>query len=514
MSQKIKTLKRISSKVLKKNADKPVFSPGSIKGRDVKALKLPPVGKIYRYILTSVQNNTLIHDVVWSSLQALAKHYDAKIFIGTYSYNQNAYGRLAVKQGKQTSDYGNRELWFDDKISGENPDGMPYLQDERIQLADGLVWCGEMNILPTDVNPLRGLESYSHRQSAIFPHAKMAMRSVATMQGKGTKLNFTTGTITRRNYIQKRAGLVAEFHHVYGAVLVEVNSNGNWWVRQLNASNDGTIYDLDIKVSGNKITTGNSVEAITWGDLHATKVDEKILKVSLDMLDTLKPKFQFLHDVLEGASINRHQVKSKCPHYAFHRWIRGLHRVDEELLRSAAVINKFVRPWSKVIAPDANHDGWWLKSWLAKYDYRLDPANSELFLDLQRFFYEKIRSGLMPKDVNIMQEALGKFGVKDVKFLLPDESFIISNIECGMHGHLGPNGAKGSPANLSKMGHKANIGHTHVAGIYDGVYVAGTMAELKWDYTYGPSSWSHSHIVTYPNGKRTIITIYAGDWRA
>jgi hypothetical protein len=79
-----------------------------------------------------------------------------------------------------------------------------------------------MNILPTANDPLEGLETYSQRKSAIFPHAKMAMRSVATMKHEGTKLNFTTGTVTQMNYIQKKAGLVGEHHHVYGAVLVEV----------------------------------------------------------------------------------------------------------------------------------------------------------------------------------------------------------------------------------------------------------------------------------------------------
>jgi hypothetical protein len=37
---------------------------------------------------------------------------------------------------------------------------------------------------------------------------------------------------------------------------------------------------------------------------------------------------------------------------------------------------------------------------------------------------------------------------------------------------------------------------------------------LRWDYTKGPSNWTHSHIVTYTNGKRTIVTIYNGKWRA
>jgi hypothetical protein len=34
-------------------------------------------------------------------------------------------------------------------------------------------------------------------------------------------------------------------------------------------------------------------------------------------------------------------------------------------------------------------------------------------------------------------------------------------------------------------------------------------------YNKGPSSWSHSHVITYPNGKRSIITLQKnGNWRA
>jgi hypothetical protein len=236
------------------------------------------------------------------------------------------------------------------------------------------------------------------------------------------------------------------------------------------------------------------------------------------MLDTLRPKYQFMHDVLEGTSINRHVIKmgpKNAPHYAFYRWIRGLHRVDEEFRRTVKIIKQYLRPWCKAVSPDANHDAWWLHSWLNRFDYRVDPANSELFLELQKFMYSEIRSGKMPRDVNIIQHAFEKFGLHGVKFLLDDNSFkICGSIECGMHGHLGPNGMRGTPERLSKMGRRANTAHTHSAGIFDGLYVAGTSSKLKWDYNHGPSSWTHSHIVTYPNGKRTIVTVYDGKWRA
>jgi hypothetical protein len=103
-----------------------------------------------------------------------------------------------------------------------------------------------------------------------------------------------------------------------------------------------------------------------------------------------------------------------------------------------------------------------------------------------------------------------------VKFLLPDESFMVKEVECGMHGHLGPNGNMGAPMNLSKIGVKATTGHTHVAGIYHGLFVAGTSSKLTkdWGYTTGPSAWTHSHVVLYPNGQRTIITVKDGKWHA
>lgn len=486
---------------------------GKVAERPERKCSLPAKGLVKSYICTSAQNNTPVNAPFWEALNVLADYYDAEILVGTFTYNQNAYGQMAVKRGtkKETE----TKLWYDPCLA-------EHMSDERLELANGLMWCGEMNILPTAVDPLSGLETYTHRRSAIFPHAKLAMRSIATMQGEGTKLNFTTGAVTIRNYIQKKEGIKAEHHHRYAALVVEVNHDGNWWVRQIGWGTKSTILqDLDVAVVDGEIVKKQQVEAITWGDLHATHVDDSVLEASMNMLDTLKPRYQFLHDVLEGTSINRHVIaKGPDPHYGFHRWLRGLHRVDAELEKTVEVMQKYDRPWSSIIVPDSNHDGWWLKSWLAKYDYRYDPANAELFLDMQKWFYEQIRKvtaeGNSHKDVNLTSYALKKFGAAGVKFLLADDSFTICDrkIECGMHGHLGPDGARGTPTTLNKIGRRANTGHTHSAGIYNGLYVAGTSSKLKWSYTYGPSSWSHSHIVTYPNGQRSIVTMYKGRWRA
>jgi len=519
----------VRRRITKAGKGKKPIASGTVEGIKTLKEKLPAPGEVKRYILTSAQNNTHVHQSAWTNLLALAGYYGAKVIVGTYTYNQNAYGPKSIKRGTELtrdSKTFEKELWYDPVIES-------YIEDRRIELAKGLVWCGEYNALPTNVNPLAGLESYTSRKSAIFPHAKLAMRSIPTMQGEGVKLNYTTGTITKRNYIQKREGVIAEFHHVYGGLLVEVNSDGYWWVRQLNQDDDtNTMQDLKVRVkNGEVVTTDARVEAVTHGDLHGTFADPQIVETSLDMVDILLPKYQFLHDVLEGAAINRHQRKYATTHEKFHTWLRGYHRLDNELVDTAKLLEQYDRPFAQTVIIDSNHDDVWIKLWLREYDYRKDPSNTEIFLKLQSYLYNQIRNGVtdeesrartanpkMVRDISMIQYALREIGnyKAKAKFLLADESFLTCNkkIENGMHGHLGPAGKFGSPTGLSKMGRKANTAHTHSTGIWNGLYVAGTSSKLRWDYTKGPSNWTHSHIVTYPNGKRTIITIYNGQWKA
>src|SRR5262249_10829390 len=159
-----------------------------------------------------------------------------EFILGSFSYAIDAYGAKAVKRGtfdKKVANGSLGKLWY-------APELVPYIKDEAIQLAPGLIWCGEMNILPTVVHPLTGLDDYNGRNSNIIPHVKHAMESIASLADEATKFNYSTGTITLRNYIQKRAGIVAERKHTYGALIVEVDHEGNWYVRQLTVDDKGT----------------------------------------------------------------------------------------------------------------------------------------------------------------------------------------------------------------------------------------------------------------------------------
>lgn len=487
--------------------NKPIVG-GQIHAPEHDTMPTPEKDTVHRYILTSAQNNTRVHSQFWNNLLAFAKHLDARIMVGTFTYNHNAYSQLSVKSGTHTVQ---DTMWYDSAIQ-------PYIVDRRVQLAHGLVWCGEMNILPTAVHPISGLESYTGRASSIFPHAKISLESIASGKFEGTKFCYTTGTVTQRNYISKKSGLKAEWHHSYGATLVEINSSGSWWVRQLNADDDGTFYDLDTMVHNETVTHGHNVMAINWGDVHVAALEDEMAPIAWGtggMLDQLHPQYQFMHDILDFRARNHHE--SKDAHQMFARHVSGQNNVEREINDVAAFLHQAEREWCQTVIVDSNHDNAFTR-WLRDTDYRTDPENALYYLESQLEYYRAIER--RDSNFHLLEWALRRAqGPKKVKFLREDESFIIcpdkhGGIECGMHGHLGPNGSRGNPKRFAKMGRKCNTGHTHTAQIVSNVYVAGVTAALDMGYNVGPSSWSHSHIVTYENGKRSIVTMWCGKWRA
>jgi hypothetical protein len=137
------------------------------------------------------------------------------------------------------------------------------------------------------------------------------------------------------------------------------------------------------------------------------------------------------------------------------------------------------------------------------------------FLECQAYIYGSIKDGV--EDYSIFEQVLRDRGApKSTHFLRESDSFLIcpnagGGIECALHGHKGANGAKANIQQFAKMGPKANVAHTHSAAIFEGIYQAGTCSKLDLGYNRGGlSSWNLSHIVTYPSGKRVILTMQRG----
>jgi hypothetical protein len=101
-----------------------------------------------------------------------------------------------------------------------------------------------------------------------------------------------------------------------------------------------------------------------------------------------------------------------------------------------------------------------------------------------------------------------------VRVLDEDESFRLGGVELGMHGDRGPNGSRGSIRNLRRIGVKSIIGHSHSPGIDEGCYQVGTSTRLRLEYNHGASSWLNCHCILHADGKRQLVVIVDGYWRA
>ncbi len=473
---------------------------------------LPTKGKVFTYLLTSAQNNTNVNLQVWNNLLAIAKAKNARIMVASFTYNKSqALAKHAKRKTAKESDNAKTEWWA--------PEVMPYLEDRSIGLAPHLVWCGELQILPTAARPLSGMESYTGRHSAIIPHTKFAVSTVPSPKSSGTKFNYTTGTVTQRNYIQKKAGQKAEFHHGYGALIVEVDSEGTWFVRQLNANNDGVIYDLDMKADASKITFGHRPKAIVWGDIHEHHLDDWMDGLCWGpkgILDTLNPEIQVLHDVLDFRSQNHHDRDDSWKVFAKH--CEGGLNIEDEIYSVMKWLLRVSRDTPACVTR-SNHDEAFDR-WLKEADFRADPLNAGLFLATNLAAYVHIanqkNTPFNPIEWVMREKLQGdrQGRMDNVRFLHMDEELLVGGIELGMHGHVGANGGRGSQAAFSKIGRKSITGHLHSPWQHEGAMGVGVTGSLDQGYNKGMSSWSHTNALVYPNGKRTLFTVYDKKWRA
>lgn len=538
--------------------NKPVMG-GYIKPSAINKMPLPPEGFVYRYLLTSAQNNTKVFKAFFENLVEYSRYLTnpthgtvSRLLISRFTYNKGAYENgqnhpSKTGRGPNESDHG--DLWYDPAIE-------PYVCDDpdrhgssRYQLAPDLQWCAESNILPTTENPLSGLDAYAGTSSAIFPHAKVAMRSVPRMPDDLPRFIYTTGCVTQMNYIQRKAGQKAEFHHIYGAILVEVSHKGDWWARQINAGSDGSFYDCPggkvLRVTNGQVLSlegsKNHCEAINWGDAHASEMDREVGVVNwgtVDLddelvipgaIDSLLPKYQIMNDLFSMRSQSHHERNKFSARYE--KYVKKQDIVLDELDVTARFLRLSRRSWCKTAVVCSNHDRHGDR-WLDEADFKADLPNAEWFLCAQLArvlnikygdgecsdpLIEKLRQVLKTKKKGgwaffewSMQHRLN---LPDIKFIELDKSFKIGprghQVECGLHGDLGPNGSKGSNRSLTKLGRRNNKGHDHSAAIHEGTYSAG-VCQLDMSYAKGPTTWSVSHIVTWLNGKRAILTQRAG----
>lgn len=482
---------------------------GSHKGLRARKVPLPKKGFVNRFILTCLQNNTKVNKQVWETLNHLSDYYEAPIMVSTFTYAPTGSSKRGANDA---GNFGNnpKDRWYDIDES--------FFSDAFVELAPGLVWCGHSNRLPTAANPLTGTDSINGRASGIWPHTTIQMRPVPTMHGDATKFNWTTGTIGLKNYLQTFSGQRGEFHHAYGGLLVEVCSDGAWFVRQLNADSEGVIYDLEVMADPEGVWVNESgIEALVCGDIHRAKLDQRASDCTFAagrMVDSLKPKLTVYHDLLDMES--RRHWSRKDPHERFRVYAHKRDSVLEEVREAGQYLLDTARPWMKQLVIRSNHDAD-LDRWLRETDWRDDVANAEFYLELNTAMLKSIRLG---SPINVFEWAVKRLHPDTTAMFNPkDKSYVVckkygGGVELGLHGDEGPNGAAGTPGNLGKIGRKIVIGDKHAPGIWDGCYVAGVLGSLEQGYNSGPSGWAPANVPIYPNGKRQVLLMWDGAYSA
>lgn len=462
-------------------------------------------------LMTAAQDDTDLCPGALENLKAYAASRGGEIFIGGFTYNKKLF-----------SDHETWNAHFHHSVT-------PFLQLDIVPLAPKLLWHGDFNCLPTATNPLSGWETNSRDSWAVFPHAKIALQCVPVMPGRPGKQLMTTGVVTKPNYIDKNAGQKAKFHHTAGATIAEIQPDGVFFLRQIHMGSDGSFQDLDVYVKDGKVSRAPPVEAVNWGDIHIEEMDAETAQTAWGydcagraisstntMLDNLRPRHQFFHDTFSfyaRSPFTRHDA-----HERHMRVVEGMDSVEDMLDQISGFLSLTRRPWCKSVFVASNHN-LMLDRWLKDESAAHDPANALIWHRLNLAYHEAIKAGDFKFSPHVHAIANRRHDLSDVAFLSEGESYLICQathpVECGLHGHVGPRGSKGSPAGLSKIVERINGGHIHEPRIVEGAYFAGTSSRFDLHYAVrGPGAWHHSQIVTYPSGKRTIVTFQGGKYRA
>jgi hypothetical protein len=457
-----------------------------------------------RFVVTVAQNNTKVHPQFWETLNAFATKQKATMLVGRISYNKAAYSGI-TRAGSSNE---GTDIWYDPVLE-------PYFISEQIKIAPRLVVCGELDIIPTAINPLGGLDDYTGPNCGIVPHTRLAMKSLATMKHEQPKFMYTTGAVTMRNYIDRRAGQLASFHHVYGALYVEVNEDGTWFVRQINAADDGSFYDNGVLYSGKVESLGVRPRVAVLGDIHIEKGDAVALSTTLGMLSEINPEFIIIHDIIDFTNRNHHNKRDV--HFLAKMHFQGQDYVERSFHQAATFLKtiQMVSPRSNIVVIKSNHDEAY-DLWVREGSTYPDAANARFWHESNAHVYGAIERKEHPNVFNwAMRKHTQSVGVNHdrVVFLEADDSFIVDGIQYGMHGHLGANGARGGPRAFKQMGIRSTTAHSHAAGITDGNHTVGVLGKLDMGYNRGLSSWSHTNGLTWPNAKRQLITLQGHEWR-
>lgn len=454
------------------------------------------------FLVVAAQNGTPVEADWWATILKIAEHRNAEILVIPIRYKNPTSQWTASQQ--------NAEHWANEVRD--------YLWSARTSLNGKLMVLGDFKIQPTASDPLTGAEALSLEQSGIIGHTKLHMKSVPTPASRMAKILTTTGACTVENYTDSRAGRIAAFHHSLSCVIVEVTGPKRFQLRHIHFDRKSkSATDIDVRYNANKgRERAPRPLALDMGDTHVRAICPKVKRATFGpggMVATLRPLHLIFHDVLDCHSGSPHHKGD--PFTAIAKQRSGGDDVEREVAEAIDfILENTPAEGCTAVVVGSNHNDM-LGRWIKRTDWREDPVNAAFYLRVAALMAaeaKQTRKGAeYPDPFSLLVKARGD---ARVRVLDEDESFMLGGVELGMHGNRGPNGSRGSIRNLRRIGVKSIIGHSHSPGIDEGCYQTGTSTLLRLEYNHGASSWLNCHCILHADGKRQLIVIVDGHWRA
>lgn len=449
------------------------------------------------FVFTCAQNDTAIHKQFFESLKV-------------YCEDRNALLKIIPTRYRNPSAFS-----VDDKPTWPRAI-IPYLSDIQYDLSDHIKVMGNVQVQATAVNPLSGLHQLSKGKSIIIGHPQIEMNTLPVNKHNHPIVFLTTGSLSRNtNYSETKAGIKGEYAHKNAAVVVEVDrKNDKFHVRHLCAGPDGSFYDLYGHYTPDGRKDFDRIEALVCGDEHVMFMDEQVLAKTFTDEDSIgkryRPKAIVRHDVIDCYTVSHHHKRDKFLQY--HKFKNKQNELEAEMIETADHVEATTPEDAITYMVDSNHHNH-VTQFLNEANVDNEPWNAKLYHQLKYLMLDYIDK---TNEIGNPFQLWFEQGYPEVShrtiWLGDDEPAYIGPWNISNHGHLGPNGSRGSRNNIAKVPEPSIIGHSHSPGIKGDCIQVGTSSKRKQGWNPGPSSWANTHAIIYPDFSVQLIFITDGDY--
>ena len=358
------------------------------------------------------------------------------------------------------------------------------------------------NVYPQVKYPLRTLDKVAFRESStVMSGTKIHYRALDT-RSKYPRFVATTGAVTLPNYRDTAVGRVAKEEHQYGFTRLDIISNKFYTHRQVPMCKNGKFVDIDKEYTPtSKKSKKVQAEALILGDVHVDNLNPDAWKMSLEHWKVCNPKKVFLHDLLEGRSINHHRAtdliereKMKTSGLTLKKEIQGVYDLLKDLEKTF--------PKTDINVVYSNHDDWLNRYVRNVANIKHDDGNRLMWVEL---FKEIFNNSGIPALELAIKIVTGK--TLKSRFLKKNELVRVKGIDCSAHGDQGVNGGRANVTYWAKR--NAVVAHTHTPQLIGDCMIVGTNSNVSTGWqrdNNGSCSWMHGNGIINKYGLKQLLT--------